>query len=73
MIFNLLLTNCLIARTSEYLHGYNAGITRARRLYYAGFTPFILKGGQVYHFGKKDFKLGVRGEGQDTSRHFEGI
>ena len=24
-------------------------------------------GGQAYHFGKKDFELGVRGEGQDTS------
>ena len=28
--------------------------------------------GQAYHFGKNDFKLGVGGEGQDTSRHFEG-
>ena len=24
------------------------------------------------HFGKKDFELGVGGEGQDTSRNFEG-
>ena len=32
------------------------------------------KGGgvQAYHSGKKDFELGVGGEGQDTSRHFEG-
>ena len=29
-------------------------------------------GGQAFHFRKKDFKLGVGGEGQDTSRHFEG-
>ena len=27
---------------------------------------------QACHFGKKDFELGVGGEGQDTSRHFEG-
>ena len=26
----------------------------------------------VSHFGKKDFELGIGGEGQDTSRHFEG-
>ena len=36
----------------------------------------IIKGGgggvQAYHFGKKDFELGVGGEGQDTSRHFGG-
>ena len=33
----------------------------------------LLGGGggvQAYHFGKKDFELGVGGEGQDTSRHF---
>ena len=29
-------------------------------------------GVQAYHFGKKDFKLGIGREGQDTSRHFEG-
>ena len=29
-------------------------------------------GVQVFHFGKTDFELGVGGEGQDTSRHFEG-
>ena len=29
-------------------------------------------GGQAFNFGKKDFKLGVGGEGQDTSCHFEG-
>ena len=28
-------------------------------------------GFRAYHFGKKDFELGVEGEGQDTSRHFE--
>ena len=28
---------------------------------------------QAFHFRKTDFELGVRGEGQDTSRHFEGI
>ena len=28
-------------------------------------------GVQAYHFGKNDFELGVGGEGQDTSRHFE--
>ena len=27
---------------------------------------------QAYHFGKKYFDLGVGGEGQDTSQHFEG-
>ena len=33
-----------------------------------------LKGGvQAFHFGKSDFELGVGGDGQDTSRHFEGI
>ena len=33
-----------------------------------------LRGGEVqaYYFGKKDFELGVGGEGQDTSRHFDG-
>ena len=36
-----------------------------------------LKGGggggvQAYNFGKKDFELGVGGEGQDTSRYFDG-
>ena len=33
-----------------------------------------LKGGgvQAFHFGKTYFQLGVEGEGQDTSRHFEG-
>ena len=30
-----------------------------------------VRGVQAYHFGKKDFELGVGGEGQDTSRHFE--
>ena len=29
-------------------------------------------GGQAFHFGKNDFELGVGGEGQDTSRKFEG-
>ena len=29
-------------------------------------------GVQAFHFGKTDFELGVVGEGQDTSRHFEG-
>ena len=29
-------------------------------------------GVQAFHFGKTDFELGVGGEGQDTSRHFEG-
>ena len=34
----------------------------------------LIKGGgvQAYYFGKNDFKLGVGGEGQDTSQHFEG-
>ena len=27
---------------------------------------------QAYDFGKKDFELVFGGEGQDTSRHFEG-
>ena len=27
---------------------------------------------QAFHFGKKDFKLGVGGEGQDTIRKFVG-
>ena len=38
-------------------------------------TPPFKGGGfraQAYHFGKKDFELGVGGRGQDTSRHFEG-
>ena len=26
---------------------------------------------QAYHFGKKDFELGVSWEGQETSLHFE--
>ena len=29
-------------------------------------------GVQAYHFGKNYFELGVGGEGQDTSRNFEG-
>ena len=29
-------------------------------------------GGQAYHFGKKYFELGVRGEGQDTSPNLWG-
>ena len=29
-------------------------------------------GVQAFHFGKNDFELGVGGEGQDTSRNFEG-
>ena len=29
-------------------------------------------GVQAYHFGQNDFELGVGGEGQDTSQHFEG-
>ena len=29
-------------------------------------------GVQAFHFGKNDFELGVRGDGQDTSQHFEG-
>ena len=35
----------------------------------------LVKGGggvQAFHFGKNDFELGVGGDGQDTSRHFEG-
>ena len=36
----------------------------------------MFKGGgggvQAYQFGKKDFELGVGGEGQDTSRDFDG-
>ena len=41
-------------------------------------TPllFPLKGGgggiQAFHFGKNYFELGVGGDGQDTSRRFEG-
>ena len=27
---------------------------------------------QAFHFGKNDLELGVEGDGQDTSRHFEG-
>ena len=33
---------------------------------------YNLGGVQAYHFGKKYFELGVGGEGQDTSRNFEG-
>ena len=29
-------------------------------------------GVQAYHFGKKDFELGVGREGQDTYQHFDG-
>ena len=29
-------------------------------------------GVQAFHFGKNDFELGIGGDGQDTSRHFEG-
>ena len=38
------------------------------------FTLYFKGGGgvQAYQFGKKDFELGVGGEGQDTSRNFEG-
>ena len=41
------------------------------------FKSIPLRGGgggevQAFHFGKTDFELGVGGEGQDTSRHFEG-
>ena len=32
----------------------------------------IRGGGQAFHFGKKDFELGVGGDSKDTSRHFEG-
>ena len=40
--------------------------------YYQNWVP--LKGGggggvQAFNFGKTDFELGVRGEGQETSRH----
>ena len=31
-----------------------------------------LRGVQAYHYSQKDFELEVEGEGQDTSRHFEG-
>ena len=32
-----------------------------------------LRGGvQAFHFGKNYFELGVGGDGQDPSRHFEG-
>ena len=36
-------------------------------------TSLNLKGEgvQAYHFGKNNFELGVGGEGQDTSQHFE--
>ena len=30
------------------------------------------RGVQAFHFGKNDFELGVQGDAQDTSRHFEG-
>ena len=40
--------------------------TRARK------RELCLKGVQASHFGKKDFKLGVGGVGQNTSRNFEG-
>ena len=37
---------------------------------------YQLRGGgggvQAFHFGKNDFELGVVGDGEDTSRHFEG-
>ena len=42
-------------------------------LYSFFFTVIRLRGGgggvQAYHFGKKYFKLGVGGEGQNMSRH----
>ena len=36
----------------------------------------LIKGGGgvlAYHFRKKDFELGVRGEGQDTSRQNQNL
>ena len=30
------------------------------------------RGVQAFHFGKTDFELGVGGEGQDMTQHFEG-
>ena len=33
---------------------------------------YVLRGVQAFHFGKKDYEIEVWGEGQDTSRHFEG-
>ena len=36
-------------------------------------NPLNVGGGvQAFHFGKNDFELGSGGDGQDTSRHFEG-
>ena len=35
-------------------------------------SPSLKGGVQAFHFGKNDFELGVGGDGQDTSRHFEG-
>ena len=32
----------------------------------------LKKGGPAFHFGKTDFELGVGGQDQDTSRHFNG-
>ena len=35
-------------------------------------TKLYFRGVQAFHFGKKDFDLGVGEEGQNTSRHFDG-
>ena len=35
-------------------------------------TPLKGRGVQAFRFGKNYFELGVGGEGQDTSQHFEG-
>ena len=35
-------------------------------------SPPSFKGGQAFHVGKKYLELGVGGDGQDTSRLFEG-
>ena len=37
-----------------------------------GLKLFRGEGVQAFHFGKTDFELGVGGEGQNTSGHFEG-
>ena len=70
----------LILEKSEnlmFLGKYQKSVSKSRKYFVPGHPE--LKGGggggggvQAYHFGKKDFELGVGGEGQDTSRHFEG-
>ena len=43
----------------------------ARKWHLAYFVPNVLRY-ELRNFGKTGLELGIGGEGQDTSRHFEG-